>query len=113
MFFVSQSIELNSNLTIFSDVASKVYKDTDTELFSTIRPDFIVSDGDVELLIIEVKPFNADKSLVEADEIRAAELAKKVLHRRMVKAKNDNEFSTFSMTIVGMYSFNQSLNSTF
>lgn len=56
---------------------------------------------ETELVAIEVKRFNTPPSLVDADEVRLAELTKKLLHFRMAKAKSMKEFSSFGMTIAG------------
>ncbi|KAG2230571.1 hypothetical protein INT48_006876 [Thamnidium elegans] len=86
-------------MVIRCDVASQAYRDTDTSLFAIIRPDFLIMNGQTELVAVEVKPFNGSPSLVEADEIRVAELTKKLLHRRMAKAKSTKEFSSFGIAI--------------
>ncbi|KAI8048482.1 hypothetical protein BDF21DRAFT_469106 [Thamnidium elegans] len=88
-------------MVIRCDVASQAYRDTDTSLFAIIRPDFLIMNGETELVAVEVKPFNGSPSLVEADEIRVAELTKKLLHRRMAKAKSTKEFSSFGIAIAG------------
>lgn len=88
---------------MYSDVASKVFDNTDTSLFATIRPDFLVMNNETELVVIEVKPFNTSHSLLEADEIRIAELTKKILHRRMATAKSEKEFNSFGIIIAGKY----------
>jgi hypothetical protein len=88
---------------LYSDVASKVFDNTDTSLFATIRPDFLVMNNGTELVVIEVKPFNTSHSLLEADEIRIAELTKKILHRRMATAKSEKEFNSFGIIIAGKY----------
>ncbi|CAO3616958.1 unnamed protein product [Mucor fragilis] len=57
------------------DVASNTYKHTDTDVFETIRPDFLLLDHETKLVAVEVKPFNSSQALVEKDKVRVAELS--------------------------------------
>jgi hypothetical protein len=66
-------------------------------VFKIIRADFTVYYKDIELVIVEVKPFNPDERLVELDEVRLGELAKKMLHKRMATAKTSKEFMIFTI----------------
>ncbi|KAL9536729.1 hypothetical protein MBANPS3_012413 [Mucor bainieri] len=87
--------------TIRCDVASEAYQTTDTNNFKTIRPDFLMLHESVELITVEVKPCNTAKSLIDEDEVRVAELSKKIMHRRMTKAKTVKEFCSFGICMVG------------
>lgn len=80
-------------IPLYSDAASKAFDNTDTSLFATIRPDFLVMNNETGLVVIEVKPLNTSHSLLEADEIRTAEMTK----------KNEKEFSSFGIMIAGKY----------
>lgn len=90
---------------MYSDVPSQAYKNTDTSLFAIIRPGLIIMSDETELVVVEVKPFNASPSLKEADAIRVAEHTKKILHWRMVRSKTTKEFCSFGTTASGKYVF--------
>lgn len=80
-----------------------MYRKTDKKVFRTITVDFTVMYKDVELVSMEVKPYNADKSLIELDRMRLAEISKKRVHSLMLASKTANEFSTFGITIAGKH----------
>ncbi|EPB83800.1 hypothetical protein HMPREF1544_09433 [Mucor circinelloides 1006PhL] len=92
-----------SKMTLRCDIASNAYKHTNTNVLQRIRPDFLVLDNETELIAIEVKPFNTTQSLIEEDEVRVAELSKKMLHMRMARAKTVKEFCSFGICIAGNY----------
>ncbi|KAL9537035.1 hypothetical protein MBANPS3_012144 [Mucor bainieri] len=100
-FAITSKPITNLSHVIGSDVASEAYKNTNTKSFEIIRPNFVVLHESVELITVEVKPFNTATSLIDEDEARVAELSKKTMHRRMTIAKTVKKFCSFGICIVG------------
>jgi hypothetical protein len=61
---------------------------------------FKTIDG-MEIGVVEIKPFNTPAEKVEEDRVRLAEISQKMLHKRILAAKNEKELVTFAIMIAG------------
>lgn len=57
--------------------------------------------GGLEIGALEVKPYRTPAVDIDNDIVRLGEMTKKMLHRRVVKAKSEKEFVTFGVMIYG------------
>lgn len=57
--------------------------------------------GGLEIGAVEIKPFNISAVDIDNDIIRLAEISKRMLHKRVIKAKSSKELITFALMVHG------------
>jgi hypothetical protein len=57
--------------------------------------------GGLEIGAVEIKPFHTAAVDIDNDIVRLGEITKRMLHRRVMKAKSPREFMTFGVMVYG------------
>ncbi|KAG0757481.1 hypothetical protein G6F57_010553 [Rhizopus arrhizus] len=100
--FINSVFHVNDRFQIYWDVPFDFYDCSNMSIQRRQTSDAkFVEIGGLEIGAVEIKSFHTAAVDIDNDIVRLGEITKRMLHRRVMKAKSPREFMTFGVMVYG------------